>query len=68
LGEPVRGISSASPAAASGAVRAGAEHSGRTAIDEGDSGSSATMTIKKPGTYAYHCEIHNFVKGAIKAS
>jgi plastocyanin len=40
------------------------------AFDTGDidSGSSATVTIKKPGTYAYHCEIHNFMKGTIKAS
>jgi len=33
-----------------------------------DGGSSATVTIKKPGTYAYHCQIHNFMKGTIKAS
>jgi plastocyanin len=40
------------------------------AFDTGDidSGSSATVTIEKPGTYAYHCEIHNFMKGTIKAS
>ncbi len=40
------------------------------AFDTGDieSGSSDTVTIKKPGTYAYHCEIHNFMKGTIKAS
>ena len=40
------------------------------AFDTGDidSGSSAAVTIKKPGTYAYHCEIHSFMKGTIKAS
>ena len=40
------------------------------AFDTGDidSGSSATVSIKKPGTYKYHCEIHNFMKGTIKAS
>jgi plastocyanin len=40
------------------------------AFDTGDidSGSSATVTIKKAGTYAYHCKIHNFMKGTIKAS
>jgi plastocyanin len=40
------------------------------AFNTGDieSGSSDKVTIKKPGTYAYHCEIHNFMKGTIKAS
>ena len=40
------------------------------AFDTGDidSGSSATVTVKKPGTYAYHCNIHNFMKGTIKAT
>ena len=40
------------------------------AFDAGkiDSGDSATITVKKPGTYAYHCEIHNFMKGTIKAT
>ena len=40
------------------------------AFDTGDidGGSSATVTVKKPGTYAYHCEIHNFMKGTIKAT
>jgi plastocyanin len=40
------------------------------AFDTGDieSGSSASVTIKKPGTYAYHCRIHDFMKGTIKAS
>ena len=33
-----------------------------------DGGSSATVTVKKPGTYPYHCNIHNFMKGTIKAS
>src|SRR3954451_11103508 len=40
------------------------------AFDTGDidGGSSATVTVKKPGTYAYHCSIHNFMKGTIKAT
>jgi plastocyanin domain-containing protein len=38
------------------------------AFDTGniDGGSSATVTVKKPGTYAYHCNIHNSMKGTIK--
>ena len=31
-------------------------------------GKTASITVKKPGTYKYHCEIHNFMKGTIKAS
>src|SRR3954453_9506866 len=40
------------------------------AFDTGDidGGSSATITVKKPGTYAYHCTIHDFMKGTIKAT
>ena len=40
------------------------------ASDTGDieRGSSASVTIKKPGTFAYHCQIHNFMKGTIKAT
>ena len=40
------------------------------AFDTGDidGGSSATVTIKKPGTYAYHCNIHSSMKGTIKAT
>ena len=40
------------------------------AFDTGeiDGGLSATITVKKPGTYAYHCNIHNFMKGTIKAT
>jgi plastocyanin len=40
------------------------------AFDAGDidGGSSATITVKKPGTYAYHCNIHDFMKGTIKAT
>ena len=40
------------------------------AFDTGDidGGSSATVTVKKPGTYAYHCNIHNSMKGTIKAT
>src|SRR5829696_8586017 len=34
------------------------------AFDTGDidGGSSATITVKKAGTYAYHCNIHDFMK------
>jgi plastocyanin len=40
------------------------------AFDTGDidSGSSATVTVKKPGTYAYHCNIHSSMHGTIKAT
>jgi plastocyanin len=40
------------------------------AFDTGDldGGSSAKVTITMPGTYAYHCNIHNFMKGTIKAT
>ena len=40
------------------------------AFDTGDidGGSSATVTVKKPGTYAYHCNIHNSMKGTVKAT
>jgi plastocyanin len=40
------------------------------AFDTGDidGGSSAKVTLKKPGTYAYHCKIHSFMKGTLKAT
>jgi plastocyanin len=40
------------------------------AFDTGDidSGSSATVTVKKPGTYAYHCNIHSSMHGTIKVT
>lgn len=40
------------------------------AFDTGDieGGTSATVTIAKPGTYAYHCTIHSFMHGTIKAT
>jgi plastocyanin len=40
------------------------------AFDTGDidGGSSATITAKKPGTYAYHCNIHSSMKGTVKAT
>ena len=40
------------------------------AFDAGDisPGKTASITVKKPGTYKYHCEIHNFMKGTLKAS
>jgi plastocyanin len=40
------------------------------AFDTGDidGGSSATVTVKKPGTYAYHCNIHSSMHGTIKAT
>ena len=33
-----------------------------------DEGKQATITIEKPGKYAYHCEIHNFMTGVIEAT
>jgi plastocyanin len=30
-----------------------------------DSGSSQTISLSKPGSYAYHCSIHPFMKGTI---
>ena len=40
------------------------------AFDTGDisPGKTASVTLKKPGSYKYHCEIHNFMKGTVKAS
>lgn len=40
------------------------------AFDTGeiDGGSSATVKVKKAGTYAYHCNIHSSMKGTIKAA
>ena len=38
-------------------------------VDTGDldGGAQAKITIDKPGKYAYHCEIHNFMTGVIEA-
>src|SRR4051812_8488202 len=33
-----------------------------------DGGQRATITIDEPGTYAYHCDIHNYMTGVIDAS
>ena len=30
-----------------------------------DPGASKTITLSKPGSYAYHCDIHPFMKGTI---
>jgi len=30
-----------------------------------DPGSSKTITVSKPGTYAYHCTIHSFMHGTL---
>ena len=40
------------------------------AFDTGDidGGSSAKVTVKKPGTYAYHCNIHSSMHGTLKAT
>ena len=43
-------------------------HKGAFDTGDIDGGSSATVTVKKPGTYAYHCNIHNSMKGTIKAT
>jgi len=32
-----------------------------------DSGATATIDIASPGTYAYHCEVHNYMTGTIEA-
>ena len=38
-----------------------------TSFDTGnvDPGSSKTIRVSKPGSYAYHCSIHPFMKGTI---
>ncbi len=33
-----------------------------------EGGKQATITIDEPGTYAYHCDIHNYMTGVIEAS
>ena len=33
-----------------------------------DGGATATITIETPGTYAYHCTIHNYMTGTIEAT
>lgn len=40
------------------------------AFDTGDldPGSSKTITLSKAGRYAYHCQIHSFMKGTIVVS
>jgi len=40
------------------------------AFDTGDldPGSSKTITLSKAGRYAYHCEIHSFMKGTVVVS
>ena len=40
------------------------------AFDTGvlDGGKQMTITIGKAGTYAYHCDIHNYMTGVIEAS
>ena len=40
------------------------------AFDTGDisPGKTASVTLKKPGSYKYHCEIHYFMKGTVNAS
>ena len=32
-----------------------------------DGGAKKTITVDAPGTYAYHCAIHNFMTGTIEA-
>ena len=32
-----------------------------------DGGAKATVKIGAPGTYAYHCDIHNYMTGTIEA-
>lgn len=33
-----------------------------------DGGAKGTITIDVPGTYAYHCAIHNYMTGTIEAT
>jgi plastocyanin len=33
-----------------------------------DGGMQMKITIDKPGRYAYHCDIHNYMTGVIEAS
>jgi plastocyanin len=33
-----------------------------------DGGAQMKISIDKPGTYAYHCDIHNYMTGVIVAS
>ena len=30
-------------------------------------GAAKTITVAAPGTYAYHCDIHNYMTGKIEA-
>ena len=32
-----------------------------------DGGAKGTITVGVPGTYAYHCDIHNYMTGTIEA-
>ncbi len=32
-----------------------------------DGGAKGTITVDAPGTYAYHCDIHNYMTGTIEA-
>jgi len=32
------------------------------------SGQSYAVTFSKPGTYAFHCSIHNYMTGTIKVT
>jgi plastocyanin len=38
------------------------------AFDTGDiaGGATAAITVKSPGRYAYHCDIHNYMTGVIE--
>jgi plastocyanin len=40
------------------------------AFDTGDlpGGRSAHLTLDRPGTYAYHCQIHTFMKATVRVS
>ena len=41
---------------------------GRFDTGDLDGGKQTTITIDKPGKYAYHCDIHNYMTGVIEAS
>ena len=42
----------------------------KDAFDTGDvdGGASASITVDRPGTYAYFCEIHDYMTGTLRAT
>lgn len=53
--------------------RDGAEHTltaAKSAFDTSDleGGASASITVDRPGTYAYFCEIHDYMTGTLRVT